>query len=77
MKIKITKISDVGEFKTKQTIDTGWSHTFSLKPKDFDFPTVGQSFVLGRFATSNVVEILTDECFQTMNSVYSWQIVEA
>jgi hypothetical protein len=43
-------------------------------------PTVGEAFYIGdgfrSFRTSTVTEILSENIFRTLNSVYKWQLIE-
>ena len=82
--IKLTKLSELEDAYHPNNIEEG----FSIEGRFIHKPIVGNSFYLAvenavagmivhsAFRTSMVKEILDDNTFKTMNSVYSWVEVE-
>ena len=81
MKIYIRKLKD-DKFKGKHPngIVEGYERTIKVSKTAFTKPTVGQSFALagisGWFITSEVVKIIDDNHFNTLNSKYYWKIIK-
>lgn len=74
-KVRLTKITDCENPKYPKNIEDG----YIVEGKFQNEPKVGESFVLyskyhSLFKTSIVTEILSDNTFKTMNSIYKWTI---
>ena len=66
-RVKLTRVSDVGDDK----------YSFIGFEDGEPCPTVGERFWVGYdYRTSPVVEILPDNKFRTLNSVYHWEILK-
>lgn len=77
MRIKLTKLRDVPKPDYPNNRPIGEITEGNMTNR----PMVGQVFILtetnrsGWFQTSTVTKIVNDHTFETLNSVYVWQII--
>lgn len=73
--IWIKKIEELSDAMFPNNIPVGWEFTFNELPDlSFKEPQVGERFRAGYlWSTSNVVEILDNNKFKTLSSIYEWQ----
>ena len=78
MKIKLSKLSELPNALHPNNIAVDYENIFNLK-SDLLFvePKVGEAFLLfdsdRYFRTSVVEEIIDENTFRTMNSIYRWE----
>lgn len=78
MKIRVTKLqmgSDNRFPPTSEGIPLSGSSWEGEQSTETPKPEVGKPFFISTFKTSLVQEILSDNTFRTMNSVYKWEII--
>jgi hypothetical protein len=69
--ISVTKVGESPHPKFKSFFDMGETKRGPFK----SFPKVGEPFVISsRYTTSDVVEILDENTFMTLNSIYKYKI---
>lgn len=72
-KIRLTKLKEAENPKHPNNIQEGFAIDGDLYRK----PTVGENFWVGNsWRTSIVLEILTENTFRTMNSIYKIEIID-
>lgn len=76
MKIRIKKLKEVDDPTHPNNIDEGFETTRIMNDDYFKKPTIGERFYVGWFSTSLVQEILTENTFKTLNSIYEWEILD-
>ncbi len=79
MKIKLTKLKMGADNRFPPTsagiplAGASWEGEQSAECPE---PVVGRPFIISTFKTSLVQEILSDNTFSTMNSVYKWEVIQ-
>lgn len=76
MKIRIKKLKEVDDPTHPNNIGEGFEAIRSMPFEYFNKPAIGERFWAGFFSTSPVQEILTENTFKTLNSVYEWEIIK-
>lgn len=76
MKIKITKLEERTDAEHPNNIPEGWEKIKEFPDEWFREPQIGKSFTAGGFMSSIVQEIIDENTFKTLNSVYRWEIIE-
>ena len=71
MIITIRKIKELEDAEHPNNIEEGFEYTGLV----FREPKVGECFRIGDMRTSTVREILPENTFRTVNSVYQWEKV--
>lgn len=79
MDVKISKIEEREDALFPNNIETGYEKILGIDSEDFVAPVVGECFLLlssdNYFRTSIVKEIIDENTFKTMNSIYRWEII--
>ena len=78
MKIRIKKLSELPNALYPNNIEVDYEKIFNLKSDLlFEAPKVGEAFLLfdgdNYFRSSVVKEIIDENTFKTMNSIYRWE----
>ena len=80
MKIKITKEQEKENSYNPNNIDEGFFKVVELSEEEFENfekPRVGACFWVGfSYRTSVVTKLINDKKFETLNSVYKWEILK-
>ena len=80
MIIKLTKLKELPDAFHPNNIEEGRVEIFSIKDYLFKKPIVGERFTLMDlshwFSTSLVQEIVDENTFKTLNSIYKWEIID-
>jgi len=76
IRIKLTKLKEVDDSTVPNNIEEGHIHEGYTYRKGFKEPTVGSAFYLLDFHTSVVTEIIDDNTFKTLNSIYKWEVTD-
>ena len=72
MEIKLEKINELPNAKHPNNIEVGYVKIGKL----ISTPKVGEQFYLGyTYRTSVVVEIINENTFKTLNSIYRWTLL--
>lgn len=73
MKIRLTKIAEVENPMHPLNIEVGYvKDGYFIKP-----PVIGERFWVGySWSTSVVTEIINDNTFRTLNSIYQWEEIK-
>jgi hypothetical protein len=75
MKVKITKLKELEDAYHPNNIEEGYTIIKETFSEYFREPVIGESFWIGSFGTSVVTEILSENTFKTLNSIYQWEIL--
>ena len=70
-KVRLTKLNDCDNPRHPENIKTG----FVKEGGVYRELKVGESFWVGSFVTSVVQEIIDEQTFRTMNSIYQWEVI--
>ena len=73
--IYVKKLKEVENPLHPNNIAEGFESNFVANSKDFEKPIVGKAFwACNWWRTSPVVEVIDDNTFRTLNSIYHWEI---
>lgn len=76
MLLKVKKLREAPNPKHPDHIDIGFEKVEFVSPESFSPPKVGERFYVGnRWVTSKVVRIIDEKTFETLNSVYEWEML--
>ena len=70
--VRLTKLKEAENPTHPNNIKEG----FAREGEFVESPVVGEPFYIGNFITSKVTEILSDNTFKTLNSIYRWEVLE-
>ena len=80
MIIKLTKLTELSDALHPNNIEEGRVEIFNIKDSLFKKPIVGKRFTLTSlsnwFSTSPVQEIIDENTFKTLNSIYKWESID-
>lgn len=77
MKIRITKLEERDDATHPNNIEVGYVRESFMHYNELDGPMVGRRFYIDHiWSTSPVTEILSDNTFKTLNSVYKWERIQ-
>lgn len=77
MKIRITKLEERSDATHPNNIEVGYVRESCCHLDSFEKPIVNNRFYIDYFwSTSIVTEILSDNTFKTLNSIYKWELIE-
>jgi hypothetical protein len=71
MIVRLEKIGELDDAKHPNNFEVGYV-TEGFCPSA---PIVGHSFYVSNFRTSRVTEIIDENTFKTLNSIYKWKII--
>ena len=78
-RVTITKLKELKDAKHPNNIEVDFTTTIAVNDFMFHKPRVGESFSLRSshegFFTSKVTEIISPTKFKTLNSIYSWKVI--
>jgi len=74
--VKIEKIKEIEDSITTENLPVGIPIDLKILKTGFHPPKIGEYFFLGIFRTDKVQKILSEDTFQTLNSVYKWTIMK-
>lgn len=75
MKVELIKLSELENAEYPNNIPTGYVTVRSINDDYFKEPAVGERFDIGSFSTSPVQEIINENTFKTVNSIYHWKVI--
>lgn len=75
MKIELIKLSELENAVHPHNIAEGYVTVRSVNDDYFKEPIIGERFDIGSFSTSPVQEIINENTFKTLNSIYHWKII--
>lgn len=78
VKIRIKKLKEADNPEHPDNIQEGFEKTVYTEEAFVSEPEVGLPFWLGTvWRTSPVVKILSENTFETYNSIYEWKVIKA
>jgi hypothetical protein len=77
MRIKITKLKELPNPVLPNNVPVGTEKVFDMPTERYNPPSIGRRFCAGLYwSTSPVQKILPGNKFETMNSLYHYEIIE-
>ena len=77
MKIKIRKLRELPDAMHPHNIEVGFENIIEFSENIIIKPEIGERFpICSYWSTSVVTEIINENTFKTLNSIYHWEVEE-